>query len=539
MFSWLKNRAFHRPAIPSPWPWLREFFAGRATRELLLWCLPALVLGLALRIALSMHLPYAYFHDDTPAFLDTTHRWLTRHEFEVHEKKTFLVPILYTLAVVLPVPAIITIPIFQHALGLGLVLIIGALCRLWLVKWRAWILPLTCLVAANPFLLWWEHVLMAETAFVFCTALVALAGTLYARRPSRSRFAFLCVALVLVAGARPEGKLFFGFGLLLLALLHAREWRTVWGRLAVFAVVALFTHRATKTSQGGLLLYTAVARLTPTELRCAPGFDPSIAPIRATLQERWKERPQFPRVRERKAISAAVKEYLAQQEAGSHKVSHSESNQFCLQLARETCRRNLSELPGLALLKFRLKARDTPAGLFDRPLLFEKQRGTYLEDFDDLQVLGPGLLGVALPDEIVLHTWIDQHYAVVPWFNRLSVRWLAAVNRWHLPDAQYSPSFVNPGVPLYFVLGGVGLLATMLRRGKEQRFHVAWGLTLLGFFLVIMLTANVRPRFRLVFEPFWFLYIALLLESVGLLLAAPFRRKTEIAGPRDIPPPTA
>jgi hypothetical protein len=27
-----------------------------------------------------------------------------------------------------------------------------------------------------------------------------------------------------------------------------------------------------------------------------------------------------------------------------------------------------------------------------------------------------------------------------------------------------------------------------------------------------MLTANVRPRFRIVFEPFWFLYLALLAD---------------------------
>jgi hypothetical protein len=38
-----------------------------------------------------------------------------------------------------------------------------------------------------------------------------------------------------------------------------------------------------------------------------------------------------------------------------------------------------------------------------------------------------------------------------------------------------------------------------------------------------MLTANVRPRFRIAFEPFWFLYLALLAEQIGALAAAGWR----------------
>jgi len=229
---------YHRP-VPSLPTRLQEVLAARATREFLAWCLPALLVGFALRFALTIHLPYAYFHDDAPDFICTAEQWITQHRFELHGKKTFLVPVLFTLPFALPVPAAITIPIFQHAMGLGLILMVGALCRFWLEKWKFWIVPLTLLAALNPFYLWFEHTLMAETTFLCCTVLVALAGTLYTQRQTWWRFALLNLALVLVAGARPEGKLLFGFGLLLVALAHGRDWRAGGVRVAILAAVAL------------------------------------------------------------------------------------------------------------------------------------------------------------------------------------------------------------------------------------------------------------------------------------------------------------
>ena len=72
---------------------------------------------------------------------------------------------------------------------------------------------------------------------------------------------------------------------------------------------------------------------------------------------------------------------------------------------------------------------------------------------------------------------------------------------------------VQEGVPLYFLVALAGVFAAMFIPGPLRKFHIAWGLALIGYFFVIMLTANVRPRFRIVFEPFWFLYIALLTDA--------------------------
>lgn len=477
-----------------------------------------------------MALPNAYFHDDANDFLTTPDRLINDHKWELHEKKTFLVPALFTAPFALPVAALKSIPFFQHLLGLGMILLMGALCRLWFAQWKVFIIPLTVLAAINPFYLWYEHTIMAETTFVVCTLFVALAGTLYVYSPSWRRFALLATSLVLESGARPEGKLLFGFGFFLLLLVHWSELRANWRRPAILAAVALLTHIATRTSQAGLLLYTSVARLTPVELSCAPGFDPYIAPIRADLQKRWDERPQFPRVRDRKAIAEAVERYLKEDASHGKVRKQSDVNKFCLKLAKETCLRNLPNLPALALTKFRLVATESPAGVFDNAMLFDKQREAFLDNLERTTRLSEGMIGKRLNSAEEINDFVDHGYGEVPWFNRLSDTWLSVVNAWRLQDISYPneafPAFpyVYYGLPWYFIVAAIGAIAVMFRRGAIGRFHIAWSLTLLGFIFTIMITANVRPRFRFVFEPFWFIYIALLVDTGWIGVKSLLRR---------------
>ncbi|MDB6175794.1 MAG: hypothetical protein JWL59_5105 [Chthoniobacteraceae bacterium] len=493
------------------------------------WCLPGLLLAITLRIVLMWQMPMAVYHDDSPDFLTTPDRLLFEHRFELHSKKTFLTPILFSVPFLLHVPALITIPVFQHVLGLLVVLMVGLLCRLWFTHWKLFIVPLTVIAAADPFMLWYEHTIMAETLFLFCTLTVAVAGTLYALKQSPARFYFLCLALFLTAGARPEGKLLFGFGIVFVAFLHFRTFRESWPRLAAMILLALTTHLLTATSQAGLLLYTSVARLTPHDLKCAPGFEPYIAPIRADLQRRWDEKPSFPKVNDRRAIAEAVRLYL-RTNVDAKRAKHSGVNDFCLKLAKETCRKNLLHLPVHAYEKFRFSANDSPSGLLDDEWLFSRQYAAYNDESGRAVRLSRGLTGITLNAEADFEQFVDTHYVESHWFNSLAEHWLAFVDAWRLPDAVYpdlekpSKPFVYHGIPVYFLLGAAGLIAVAFRRGPVQPFHIIWALTLFGFFFTIMLTANIRPRFRFVFEPFWFLYIALLIETICLGIQASFRR---------------
>lgn len=520
----LDHRSLFRP-LPS----LRAFFRQPIVRECLLWSLPALLLGLVLRATLLTELPYAIYHNDTHDFLTTTYRLLFRHHLQIHPKKTFLVPLFFTLPALLRIPVLFFVPLVQHALGLVLIAMVGALCRLWFAWWKVFLLPITLLVALDPPMLWFEHTMMAESLFVFCTVLLALAGTLYARQPTWLRLAFLGAALVLEAGARPEGKLLFGFALLLLLLLHARRWRSAWLRWALLLALAGATHFVTKTSQAGLLLYTSVVRLTPPDLKVAPGFDPFIAPVRAKLQKLWEEERLFPHVRDRREVASAVTQYLQQTGQKTHGGHENRVNRFCTQLAAETCRRRFFQLPSYFYYKFRSTAMQSPAGLMDHDWLLDRQASAYSDDSDTTFKLARTLTGQPLLSNDAYKEWLHAHYQEVPWFNALSDSWSNHVNALRMPDAVFGTNLLY-GIPFFFLLPPLGVIAMMFRRGRLRLFHIAWGLALLAFFYTIILTASAKPRFRFVFEPFWLIYLGLLLDSLAYWILPRHHRPVDEPG---------
>jgi hypothetical protein len=520
---------------------LRRFFAQPQVREFLLWCLPALVVGFAIRAVLMAQLPYAIYHDDSGDLLVTSNSWLTQHRFEIHGKKTFLVPLIYLALALLHIPILLAVPLLQHLAGLVFIVMVGLLCRLWFAHWRWFILPITLLMAIDPALLWYEHLLMAETAYVFTLVLVALAGTLYVLHQSRGRFFFLCASLVLLAGSRPEGKLLFGFAFLLLVLLHWRRWRVAWVRFAILLVVAIATHFATRTGQAGLLLYTSVARITPTELKSAPGFDPYIAPVRAELQQRFDSELGFPRVADRRNVAAAVEQYLAAQNP-RRRPGHEDTNDLCLKLAKETCLKNFFRLPAYFYQKFRYTTREPTYGFLDRNWVFDRQISAF---HGNSRITGPKgisrrITGADTTTDEAYIAFLNQHYREIPWFNNLANAWNGAVNSIRLPDEVRVTGVrkvLIRRLPVLYLLGAAGLLMVMFRRGILQPFHIAWGLTLLGLFYVIILTANIRGRFRFGLEPFWYLYLGLIFDCLAYWVFWKHRPPAVVKAPKPAPVP--
>jgi len=506
-------------------------------REWLLWCLPALLVGVLLRGVLTAQLPYAIYHDDSGDLLTTPQILLTQHHWEIHAKKTYLVPTFYTVLALCKIPILLAVPLIQHLLGLLLILMVGGLVRLWFAWWRWFIIPVTLIVAVDPYVLWYEHLLMAESPMLFCTVLVGVAGTLYALRQSLERFIFLCCSLVLAAGARPEGKLFFAFAVFLALLVHASRIRTDWRRLAILLVLGVAMHLVTKTAQAGLLLYTSVARLTPSNLKCAPDFEPYIAPIRAKLQERWDRELAMPKVADRRLIAGAVEDYLKTHKSLAHQALKRGANDFCLRIASETCRRNFFKLPYYAYQKFRSTMREAPAGLLDAEWIFERQPASYAGNqrvtFGDAEGRGISreITGREMTDEADYDAFLREKYREIPWFNSFSGAWSKAMNSVRFPD-ELRPSGARtlriPRLPVYFVAAGAGVILMLFRRGPLQRFHIAWGLYLIGFFYVIILTANVRARFRFAFEPFWFIYIFLILDCLAFWILTRGSSRAEV-----------
>jgi hypothetical protein len=512
-------------------------------RQLLLWCLPALVAGVIARGWVLYHFPYGYVHPDSADFLITAEKLLDRHHIVLHGKKAFLAPFLFALPLLFRLPSLLFVPWAQHLFGLGLTLMVGELVRLWTTRWKLWIIPATTLATLNPALLWYEHTLISEFQYLWCLTALLLAGTACARWPSRWTFALLLGALLLTAGARPEGKLYVCFCLLLVLLIHWGAWKK---RLLYGAIALIFctgTWLSSRNTQAGILLYATVLPLAPDVPGSAPGFATWIDPLRKERIAAGTLVPDnLPSVE--KKISTISRRYL--QSIGDRRTPY---NRFCQRLAVEAALHRPFLLPVIALNKALLASHYPVSGDFGPIWMQDKQveSCTYKDWMVRLmpRLAGPRLArdpaaAAALQNEKLAAkntelfarlkqadtAFVQQEYAPLPSpdaFTILQRAWTAVTTGARVCEQHY-PSRTVPGIPIFFILAATGMVASICRPGPLRRLHLAW-LPSLGFvFTIVMLTAPVLARYRFVFEPFCLLYIFVLLDSAMALSLRILRR---------------
>ena len=233
-----------------------------------------------MRVALMAQLHYGYIQYDTGDFLTTSWQLLAHKHLVIHPKKSFLTPIFFSLFFFLPGRALVTIPLAQHLLGLSEIVLAGALVRFWFAKWRWFIIPITLLVTANPWNLWYEHTLMGEANYLFFLFVTALAGTFWAMRPGKGTFTLFLVSLFLLSGTRAEGMIFFGFGLLLVPAMLWGKWRALLIYTGIILATALVALHLGGGSHAASLLYASLADKTPDHPKSEPGIEPYIIPLR-------------------------------------------------------------------------------------------------------------------------------------------------------------------------------------------------------------------------------------------------------------------
>ena len=518
---------------------------GRA-RELLPWCLPALVLGAIARGYILYHYPYGIVHPDSEDFLITASDLLRHHRFVLHAKKAFLVPILFALPVLFRIPCLVVVPWAQHICGLIFTVMIGALVRMWMRLWKVWIVPMTIMATLNPTMLWYEHTLIAEFAYLWCATALALAGTVCALRPGKWTFAALLGALILTAGSRPEGKLYGMFCLLLVSQIDWGGWKARAMYCGVALAVSAMGWFSCRDSEGGLLLYATVLPLAPDAPRSAPEFGPMIKPLRDKCIASG-EGYLTDLVGEIVEITPIAVRYL--ESAHKNRNSYAE---FCQRLAIEAALRQPLRLPKLALDKFLLGFNYAPCGDFGTHWLRDMQMRscTYKDWMPPLaaRLAGPRL---ALPADVAaamkmrnpakmnavaaghlklaIGEFIREEYVPLGRTNLFSIlqrmwSWMTLMAR--IGKKSYAGVGV-PDIPLFFIGGMAGMLASARRPGPLRKLHVAWVVTLGCVGMLVMLTGVVNARYRFVFEPFFLLYNFALLD----FLAALFIRRSSVAQP--------
>jgi hypothetical protein len=504
-------------------------------RALLLWCLPALLLGFALRATLEVRMPRAFYHPDSGQIFET-YRSAQAGVFHIHEKKTPLGPLLYTTPLLMHVPVLPLAAGVQHLLGLGIVVLVGALVAKSFARWRLFIVPVTVLVAVNPMLLWYEHVALPETFYVFAIVATAVAGLAYWRRPATPRLVALAVALFATAGLRPEGKLFCLFGL---ALVLAATWGN-WKRLACsagsMALLTALCFALNGTRQSGSLLYSNVAHLTPDRLWSAPGFAEAHREYFAELREKWAVTPTAGIAHERKKLVSLLRTYM--EERSHARVRLLDVNKLCGRVGAEVCLRQSLRLPALTIAKFRFALRNPTAGDFGPEWLFTKQTDALSgsaageDDPEDLDASALEFARIAYGRDFTSRAEIESclrelYRPFAPdWLTAWQDRYSAGVAALRLPDGQINGDIL-PGIPWLYLLVALGLGALALRDRRLRMYHLLWFGMLLGMLVVLTLTGSNLGRFRLGFEPFWVLYACALFD---VLLGRIWRRHS---GPRN------
>lgn len=478
---------------------------------------------MVLRAYVLWHFPAAFTHDDTASTLETAHLLLNKAAFATEGKKTLLVPAIYCIPALLGIPILAFAAAVQHALGVLLVFVCGLLVRAWFRHWRSLVIPVTLIIALHPVLLWYEHVALAETYAVFAAATVALVAWLFWRAPSYWTLAMLFAALFLIATARPEGNLFALFGLALVGRVYWGKWRTLAAAFSATLAWTVFLFAITQTSQSGTLLYASVVHLTPSRLWFSPGIAEAVAPVVASSRHEWTSKEIPGLVSVRKNLQEAIKSDLIARGA-SEREARSQVDAFCKRAGLETVIRNAAIIPEFALRKFIIAHHEPPAlGYNDyavngqTEVLFdegERQKGLRTSELS---------WGTNFSNPAEARAYFDRTTKPIPgdwlwtFLERFQSAALLPILPIPLPGSDVAGVPVS-GIPWLYACAFMGLITLGLRNPSPLNFHQLFGLFLIGFFIIIMVTANVRARFRFLFEPFWILYAAALIDSLWCLL---------------------
>lgn len=490
-----------------------------SSREIAAWCLPALALGLGLRVLLLIYMPMAFISPDTNEFFGSK---------LIGGSRTFLPKLIYQAFGHLGLPLLPSIAVFQHLLGAGLILACGFVCAQWLQKWRWWIVPYTCLIAVHPTLLWYEHFALPDSTFTLLVVLVFLAGTRFYQRPTPLNFGILFGLLLLTAGARQEGFLLSAFGVALVV-------RAYWGhaaRLRLFAPLAVGLAAGiflvSRTNQGGFMMLTSLIQWAPDQLHSEPGLSERVVKLRNQFKPQWVAYPDQHN-RSRKIIFADIEDYFRKERGIPEKQVSEKAKTACQKMAFEIAVQSLWRLPRLVFNKFRASHSEDAAPDFGPEWAHAKHLNIFFGRSEDYVPKEHKMMGFYLGREYASRE--DLQSALPHLYRILPGDFLSVFQRWFYA-AEYGMKVVPtervgtqtlPGLSLFYFLSAAGFLLVIFREGRSLSEKQMWVLMLLFQAFVIFLTGSLRSRYRLSFEPWFFLGLFALFDGLVAWRKLPHR----------------
>ena len=494
-------------------------------RKVLLFCLPALVVGLVFRVVMMVQWPFAFVISDTHEFFGST-----LNPLDV-PSRTFLPKLLYRAPLLFHAPVLPWAAFIQHVAGLGAVVVTGFLTRLWLQRWRWWIVPITLLMAIHPTLLWYEHMCLPDSIFVALILLSSLCGGLYFRRPSAPLLAALIASLWLTAGARQEGFLLLPFAFLLVISRHRLELHAQARRIATVAALILAGVVTNQTSQGGLMLLTSTIQMAPDELWFSKPLSPVIAELRDQFKTDWSAYPANHNA-SRKIIAARIGEFLAASSGSKTRIPDAVVARTCKVVAVEIAVRNIWRLPGLAFHKFLATHTEPASPDFGPAWLHRKHLSIFFGKPGEPPPKDHRLLsayyGRTFESAEQAASELPKMYPVMEpdWMSKFQEGFVGAENFLRFPDRQLGNQIL-PGMRLLYLIGFAGLLLTALQRRPWLGYEQLWLLFLLFEAFAAFMTSSLRSRYRLPYEAWWFIGVFCFAETVGLTAQAAWKASRE------------
>jgi len=243
-----------------------EFFRRHPLlRDALIWVIPALVFGAALRLMLMSYSPYAYWGSDSRSYFGFANGVLSDFYFSLNEKRRYLYPIFLLPVAALPGGVLRWLPWIQALLGLLALLPLAYTVRRVFGQWKWFIIPITLIYAGMPIMIWYEHELLADSIFFDCAVWMLGGWVAWVSQANSARaralFWWFFVPFAIFVLTKPSAK-FYWPGLLI-ALVLVAAWRTLrWKEWAAIAALFLVGLTVGDPDQGAWLVYTSSFPLT-------------------------------------------------------------------------------------------------------------------------------------------------------------------------------------------------------------------------------------------------------------------------------------
>ncbi len=502
-----------------------------AVRDAIIWAVPAILFGAALRILLLSYSPFAYWGSDSASHYYTAERFLLDGDVVLQPKRRYVYPLLMIPLGALPGAPLRWVALFQHASGILSLLPLAYATRKTFLHWRWLIVPITVAYAGIPIVIWEEHEVISESLF-FSLVAWSMGGWIAwisaVRQSPERRAMWWCffIPFALLVLSKPAARFFWPGLVLSLAALGA--WRLM-DRKHAIALVLLFCAGFTvgEKGQGAWLAYNtafALTRLdTPLHAQYKAQIRDLVERARTKLPTYYNDEDDF------KEFLKAPDKYPDRPLWAEIKEQEKRDGDFRAKLYMDLAKEGIRAEPHLFLYVSlqRVIGSANPDFFKETKFLPQKINSRFQQHYNELSTKKPRLLRhlFALPKDGPLPDYESIKKLMVPHPDSQAARWLADYLKafeLHSPltvvptkEAGITPriSQYRPTLLGCWVLAGLVLALTP----PYWRMLGIWTVICIGYLFGVFLVGSANPRY---FGAVWPFLCLVLGVPADLLLRA-------------------